>query len=46
MIYPPTPKEMDREEVYETDDRCKGCKVPDYLQREYCSIGICAKELE
>ena len=51
MIYPLTPQEMDRAETeyMRREEKCKRCYVkknsPE-TYRDYCSTGICAKELE
>ena len=47
MMHSLAPRNMDAEEnslnkVYQS---CKGCKVPADLKKDYCSIGICAKDL-
>jgi len=51
MIYPITPQEMGSAEIEDArvEEECKGCYVKrnhpeDY--RDYCSLGICAKERE
>ena len=45
LIYPLTPQKM--EESYRTDENeCKDCNAPQYLKTDYCTLGICAKDID